>query len=71
MVPISVGGTGIREYLYVTLFGAVGMKSGVALVLSLATLAVSIVWALVGVAALVLRNRGATRAARLPEAGAP
>jgi uncharacterized protein (TIRG00374 family) len=50
LVPISIGGTGVREYLYVTLFGAVGMQSEVALALSLSLLGTAILWALVGFA---------------------
>jgi uncharacterized membrane protein YbhN (UPF0104 family) len=50
LVPISIGGTGVREYLYVTLFGAVGMPSEVALALSLSLLGTAILWALVGFA---------------------
>jgi uncharacterized protein (TIRG00374 family) len=48
LVPISIGGTGVREYLYVALFGAVGMPKTAALALSLSILATAIVWALVG-----------------------
>lgn len=70
MLPVSVGGTGVREYFYVTLFGAVGMSSAAALVLSLTNLAISIVWALIGVAALVLRRRGAPRASHGRESSA-
>lgn len=50
LLPISIGGTGVREYLFVTLFGAVGMRAEVALTLSLSLLAVAIVWALIGFA---------------------
>jgi uncharacterized protein (TIRG00374 family) len=50
IVPISLGGTGVREYLYVTLFGAVGMASEAALALSLSLLATAIAWAVVGFA---------------------
>ena len=50
LVPISIGGTGVREYLYVTLFGTVGMASEVALALSLTLLGTAILWALVGFA---------------------
>ena len=48
IIPISLGGTGVREYLYVTLFGAVGMPSHAALALSLTLLATAIGWAVVG-----------------------
>lgn len=50
LVPISIGGTGVREYLYVTAFGAVGMPSEVALALALSLLGTAILWAMVGLA---------------------
>ena len=50
LLPISIGGTGVREALFVALFGAVGMRPEVALVLSLSTLAVALAWGLVGLA---------------------
>ena len=56
MLPISVGGTGVREVLYVTLFGAVGMSGPAALALSLLTLAVNLIWAGVGFAFFVARR---------------
>jgi len=58
LVPISIGGAGLREYLYVTLFGAVGMRPDVALSLSLSVFAASLVWSTVGFALLVLGRRG-------------
>jgi uncharacterized protein (TIRG00374 family) len=57
LVPISIGGTGVREYLYVALFGALGMPATAALALSLSVLAVAIVWALVGLAIFTLDRR--------------
>jgi len=54
LLPISIGGTGVREYLFVSLFGAVGMRAEVALTLSLSVLAVAIVWALVGFAVFAI-----------------
>ena len=48
LLPISIGGTGVREALFVALFGAVGMRPEVALVLSLSTLAVALSWGLLG-----------------------
>jgi uncharacterized membrane protein YbhN (UPF0104 family) len=57
LLPISVGGTGVRESLYVVLFGVAGMRPEVALSLSLSILAANLVWGLVG---LVLLARGRT-----------
>lgn len=57
LLPISIGGTGVREYLFVTLFGAVGMRAEVALSLSLSVLAVAIVWALIGFAVFAIGRR--------------
>lgn len=50
LLPISIGGTGVREALFVALFGAVGMRAEVALSLSLATLGVAVAWGLLGLA---------------------
>ncbi len=50
LVPVSLAGVGVREYLYIALFGAVGMRPEVALALSLSTLAVTLLWALIGLA---------------------
>jgi len=50
MLPITIGGTGVREYLFVVLFGAVGMVPGVALALSLCTLGLTLAWAAIGFA---------------------
>lgn len=57
LLPISIGGTGVREYLFVTLFGAVGMRAEVALTLSLSVLALTIVWALIGSAIFAVGRR--------------
>lgn len=63
VIPISLGGTGVREYLYVALFGAVGMPNEAALALSLSLLATAIAWAAVGFAILGSdRRRGDSRA---------
>ncbi len=59
MVPISLGGAGVREYLYVTLFGAVGMRAEVALALSLSVFATSLVWSAVGFALFAAGRRRA------------
>ena len=59
LVPISIGGTGVREGLYVLLFGAVGMAPEVALVLSLCLLATALSWALVGLLLFTLGGGGA------------
>ena len=61
LVPISIGGAGLREYLYVTLFGAVGMRPDVALSLSLSVFAASLVWSAVGFALFALGRRGESR----------
>ncbi len=63
LIPISLGGTGVREYLYVALFGAVGMPSEVALALSLSLLGTAIVWAMVGFAVFGLDRRRDTEPA--------
>lgn len=48
LLPISIGGTGVREVLYVSLFGAVGMRADAALALSLSVLAAALVWGAIG-----------------------
>lgn len=58
LLPISIGGTGVREYLFVALFGVVGMRPEVALSLSLSVLAVAIVWAIIGFIVFSLGRRG-------------
>ena len=57
LLPISIGGTGVREALFVALFGAVGMRPEVALVLSLSTLFVALAWGLVGLGLFALGRR--------------
>ena len=56
LLPISIGGTGIRESLYVLLFGAVGMAPASAFALSLSVLAAAMIWAVVGFVVFVLRR---------------
>ena len=65
LVPVSLGGAGVRELLYVTLFGAVGMRAEAALALSLSVSAAALTWALMGLA-LFARGRR-----RQPLSGAP
>jgi uncharacterized protein (TIRG00374 family) len=62
LLPISIGGAGVRELLYVSLFGAVGMRPEAALALSLSVLAAAILWALLG---LVIFATGQARASDL------
>ena len=57
LLPISVGGTGVRELLYVSLFGAVGMGAEAALTLSLSVLVAALAWGLVGLALFGLDRR--------------
>jgi uncharacterized membrane protein YbhN (UPF0104 family) len=57
LLPISLGGTGVRELLYVSLFGAVGMRPEAALVLSLSVLAAALLWGLVGLAVFAVGRR--------------
>ncbi len=59
LIPISVAGIGVREYLYIALFGAVGMRPEVALSLSLLTFAVTLVWAAIGLALFTAGRRHA------------
>ncbi len=65
LIPISLGGAGVRELLYVTLFGAVGMRAEAALALSLSVSAAALTWALLG---LVLFAKG--RRSRVPSEAA-
>ena len=60
MLPVTIGGTGIREYLFVALFGAVGMAPGVALALSLCILALTLVWAGIGLATFAMGAQAAS-----------
>ncbi|MCG8592191.1 MAG: flippase-like domain-containing protein [Proteobacteria bacterium] len=61
LLPVSIGGAGVRELLYVELFGAVGMRPEVALALALSVFASSLVWAGIGGLAFAL-GRGTGRA---------
>ena len=58
LLPISIGGTGVRELLFVALFGALGMRAEVALALSFSTLAAALVWGGVGLLLFAI-GRGA------------
>ena len=57
VLPISIGGAGVREALYVTLFGAVGMPGEAALALALATFGVSLAWGAAGLALFLAGRR--------------
>ncbi len=62
LVPISIGAAGVREYLYVTLFGAAGMEASSALALSLSVFAATLAWGLVGLA-IFISGKGKTASA--------
>ncbi len=49
LIPISIGGAGLREYLFIELFGPLGMRPEVALSLSLSVFAVTLAWGVVGI----------------------
>jgi len=68
LIPISVGGAGVREWLFVELFGALGMRSEVALALSLSVFAVTLAWGFLGLALFAWgrRNRLQTTAGNPP-----
>jgi uncharacterized membrane protein YbhN (UPF0104 family) len=68
LLPISIGGTGVRELLYVSLFGAVGMRSEAALALSLSVLAAALLWGLVGLALFARGRRDEQAPAKSPAA---
>jgi uncharacterized protein (TIRG00374 family) len=57
MLPISIGGTGVRELLFVSLFGGVGMPPAAALALALGTGLVNLAWAGVGLVLFVAEDR--------------
>jgi len=59
LFPVSIGGAGVRELLYVALFGAVGMRAEAALALSLSVFGASILWGLLGLAVFTLDRRSA------------
>lgn len=48
LVPVSISGLGVREGLYVTLFGAVGLRPAEAVALSLATYSLDLAMGLLG-----------------------
>ncbi|MBW2269106.1 MAG: flippase-like domain-containing protein [Deltaproteobacteria bacterium] len=50
LIPVSIGGAGVREWLYVELFGSLGMRAEVALSLSLSVFAATLVWGFFGLA---------------------
>ena len=56
-LPLSIGGAGVREVLYVACFGAVGMRREAALALSLAVFAASLVWGGAGLALFLAGRR--------------
>ncbi len=58
LFPISIGGAGVRELLYVALFGAVGMPAESALALSLSVFAAALLWGLLGLAVLLVGRSG-------------
>ncbi len=62
LIPVSIGGAGLREWLYVELFGALGMRSEVALSLSLSVFAATLVWGFAGLALFAWGRRGRTEA---------
>lgn len=49
LLPISIGGAGVREYLFIRMFGAVGVRPDVALSLSLSVFALTLAWGVVGI----------------------
>jgi hypothetical protein len=48
LVPISISGFGVREGIYVTLFGQLGVDPALAVALSLATYSLDFLMGLVG-----------------------
>jgi uncharacterized membrane protein YbhN (UPF0104 family) len=57
LIPISIGGAGVREVLFVRLFEPLGMRPEVALSLSLSVFAVTLAWGVVGIALLAWGRR--------------
>ncbi len=57
LLPVTIGGTGVRELLYVSLFGAVGMRPEAALALSLSVLAAALLWGVIGLGVFLLGRR--------------
>jgi uncharacterized membrane protein YbhN (UPF0104 family) len=56
LVPVSISGLGVREGLYVTLFGAVGLSPAEAVALSLATFSLDLAMGLLGGAIYLLNS---------------
>lgn len=71
LLPLTLGGIGIREHLYLALYGSLGMRAPVALSLSLATFAMILVWSLVGLALFVAAGRARAAPQRAPGPLAP
>ena len=67
MIPLSIGGLGIREASFTVLFGLVGVSPTAALALSLGTYAVFVVMALIGALVAALADP-ARNPARRPNA---
>ena len=57
LIPISIGGAGVREYLFIELFRPLGMRPEVALSLSLSIFAVTLAWGFVGIALIAWGRR--------------
>jgi uncharacterized membrane protein YbhN (UPF0104 family) len=66
MLPVSLGGVGLRESLFVLVLGRLGVERGVALALGLLWLATYFLLAIFGVALVLLEGRGSEPAG--PEA---
>ena len=60
MIPVSVNGLGVREALYILLFGRIGVRSRLAVSLALLYLAVTFVASLPG--GVIVRAAARTRA---------
>ena len=63
LIPISIGDIGVREYLYVALFGAVGMPAQTTLALALSVLAAAIAFAVLGFVIFSFDHRSARHGA--------
>ena len=64
LAPVSIGAAGIREYLYVTLFGLAGMGASSALALSLSLFAATLLWGFVGLLLFCLGRTSRAEAQR-------
>ncbi len=64
LIPVSIGGAGVREWLYVELFGSLGMRAEVALSLSLSVFAATLVWGFFGLALFAWGRRSQTGSAQ-------